>query len=281
MATEAKKITASEPTMRSIQTAIRKDIKAKVANITRDEARYLVKTYYQIQDYRKAMGLQAASLVKADKPSEIIELFGGHMEDTEANIKVALKAFADNHPMGQWMQKMYGVGPVIAAGFLAYIDIYKADTAGKIHAYAGLDPTREWNAGEKRPWNADLKVLCWKLGESFVKVCNKEDSYYGQLYKQRKEYETAKNEKGDYKEQAERQLRIKKYSKDTEAYQAYIQGKLPKGHINERCKRYAVKMFISHMHQIWREMEGLPCPAPYVIAHMGHVDFIDPHTIES
>jgi hypothetical protein len=43
---------------------------------------------------------------------------------------------------------------------LARIDIVKAPTAGHIWRYAGLDPTVRWNKGEKRPWNAGLKVLC-------------------------------------------------------------------------------------------------------------------------
>ena len=32
-------------------------------------------------------------------------------------------------------------------------------------------------AGAKRPWNADLKVLCWKIGQSFMKVSGNEKDY--------------------------------------------------------------------------------------------------------
>ena len=58
--------------------------------------------------------------------------------------------------------------------------------ASGIDASAGLDPTVTWGKGERRPWNAELKVLCWKLGDSFVKVSNKEGALYGRIYRERK-----------------------------------------------------------------------------------------------
>ena len=37
-----------------------------------------------------------------------------------------------------------GIGPVIAAGLLANIDIKQAPTVGHIWRFAGLDPTNKW-----------------------------------------------------------------------------------------------------------------------------------------
>ena len=37
-----------------------------------------------------------------------------------------------------------------------------------------------------RPWNAKLKTLCWKIGESFVKVSNNPQDVYGHIYAERK-----------------------------------------------------------------------------------------------
>ena len=96
------------------------------------------------------------------------------------------------------MLSITGIGPVIAAGMIANIDIKKCQTAGAIWKFAGLDPTVEWKKGQKRPWNADLKTLCWKLGQSFLKVQSNSNAFYSRLYLERKEYETEKNEKGDY-----------------------------------------------------------------------------------
>jgi hypothetical protein len=127
-------------------------------------------------------------------------------------------------------------------------------------------------AASLRPWNASFKVLCWKIGESFVKVKGYDDAYYGHIYEERKAYEIAKNEKGEYADFAAEQLRTKSYGKTTEAYKHYIEGRLPPGHIHARCKRYAVKIFLSHFHQVGYELIlNKPAPVPWVIEHGGHV----------
>jgi len=125
-------------------------------------------------------------------------------------------------------------------------------------------------AAAKRPWNATLKTLCWKIGESFVKVMNKEDDYYGHVYRRRKDEEIAANEAGKFAEQAAAKLRNCKIGKGTEAYKWYSKGKLPPGHLHARAKRYAVKLFLAHYWETGRRMLGLPVPKPYPIACGGH-----------
>ena len=175
------------------------------------------------------------------------------------------------------MMGICGIGPVIAAGLLAHIDIEKAPTVGHIWNFAGLNPFQDWNKGEKRPWNASLKTLCWKIGQSFVKVSNNDKDVYGKIYKKRKEYEMAKNEAGDYAEQAKQKLERFKIGKDTEAYKYYSEGKLPPAHIQQRAERYAVKMFLSHLHEVWyREHYGTEPPKPFVISQLGHAHYIAP-----
>jgi len=127
----------------------------------------------------------------------------------------------------------------------------------------------------KRPWNASLKTLCWKIGESFMKVSNIPDAFYGKLYKERREKEIALNEEGGFAEQAEEILRIKKIGKSTEAYKSLVIGKLPPAHILARSKRYAVKIFLSHWQNVayWEYFNTAP-PKPWIIEHGGHVDMI-------
>lgn len=127
------------------------------------------------------------------------------------------------------------------------------------------------------PYNRKLKVLMWKIGESFVKVSNKPDSLYGTLYKERKAYETAKNERLEYKDQAALALRKGNYGKKTVAYQSYIQGKLPSGQINERAKRYVEKIFLSHVFEaMYIDKHGMLPEMVYPISRLGHVDYIGP-----
>ncbi|MCD8214434.1 MAG: IS110 family transposase [Clostridiales bacterium] len=242
-----------------------RDLRQAAATLNENEARYLVDTYYQIQEFRKATTKQCRSM--SDEPHETLLHFKDNFEGVENDIKKVLDVYTSNSSVGRWCKSIIGIGPVITAGLLAYIDITKAPTADHIQAYAGLDPTKEWRKGEKRPWNAEFKCLCRKIGQSFVKVCNNSKDVYGHIYKIRKEYEQAKNENGDYAEQARAKLAKYNIGKDTDAYKYYIQGKLPPAHIQQRCERYAVKIFLSHLHQVmYLDHYDTEPPKPYALA---------------
>ena len=131
----------------------------------------------------------------------------------------------------------------------------------------------------KRPWNADLKVLCWKIGESFVKQKGREADVYGKVYEARKALEIERNDRLEFHEQAERSLREKNYGKTTIAFQFYKEGKLPPDRIHKRAERYAVKLFLAHWHHVAFESRfGKPPVRPYVLEHLGeqHLHFIGP-----
>jgi len=149
------------------------------------------------------------------------------------------------------------------------------ETSGAWWRYAGLDPTLVWNKGEKRPWNAKLKTLCWKVGQSFMKFHNHPDCFYGHTYAERKLYEITRNDAGgNAAAAAAGALRV---GKTTEAYKAYVAGKLPPGQIDARARRYAVKLFLSHLHETWYKAHfGKAPPLPYPIAIMGHAHIIPP-----
>lgn len=248
-----------------------KDLKNASKTFSNQEARYLVDTYYQIQDFRKTTANQIRSMEETGEPIEVMTWLLENMKTLENQIKNALDVYTKAHPVGQWLQSITGIGPVISAGLLAHIDIEKAPTAGHIWSFAGLDPTKTWDKGKLRPWNAKLKVICWKAGQSFVKVSNNDNDVYGKIYKQRKEYETLQNDMGAYKEQAAHILATKKIGKETEAYKSYILGKLPPAHIQARAERYAVKIFLSHLQEFWYEEHyGVKPPKPFAIAILGH-----------
>lgn len=129
----------------------------------------------------------------------------------------------------------------------------------------------------KPPYNIKLKVLMWKIGNSFQKVSNKEGSLYGKLYKERKEYETRKNNNYEYWEQAALCLKKKNYSKTSQAYHWYSQGMLPPAHIDARARRYAVKIFIDHMFEMMYIIKHGEMPKMvYPISRLDHVDYIEP-----
>ncbi len=241
------------------------------------EARFLVDYYYISQDNRIRFNNQVRAM--SDEPNLLLSVLGVQFNNQEELIKKALDKYTLNNGVGAWLRTVHGIGPVIAAGFLAGIDIRKAPTAGGLWKFCGVDGVTKWEKGQKRPWNATLKRLCFLAGESFVKTSNSDKSVYGKFYKLRKELEVARNERGDYRRQAAAELASKNYSKDTPTYKCLIEGRLSPAHIQARARRWAVKLFLSHLHEVmYRVILGQMPPNPYPIEHMGHVHKIEiPH----
>lgn len=256
-------------------TRLTKDLKEAAITLSDDEARYLVDYYYICQEDRKRASNQERALSETTEPHQLISWLKGETGTLEKQIARALDAYSASKPIGDWARSVCGIGPIISAGLMAHIDIEKAPTAGHIWRFAGLDPTNKWEKGKKRPWNASLKTLCWKIGESFVKVSGNDNDIYGKVYAKRKELEIQRNEAGEFSDQAKAVLE----SVPGHAQKAiYKEGKLPPGHLHARAKRYAVKLFLSHWHHKAYEFHyGNPPPFPYPIAILGHAHYVPPH----
>lgn len=320
-----------------------KDVKQTATNLTKNEARYLVDLYYQIQNFRIAVAGQVRNILKPQdpeaeiEPCETLKFFFGNFEQLEKNMVAVLDVYTDNDPVGRWCKSIIGVGPVISAGLIANLNLEEHPTAGHFWSYCGLnDANRPWLGKEKtkkivdgilgdkknkdityedfakcceatkwkahnvikakdgkgkpifidgdnytftkdniikqlakRPYNDNMKVLCWKMAQCFVKVQNNPKDIYGKLYVERKLYEQQKNENGDYKEQAAKSLA--RVGKNTETYKWNVKGMLSPAHINRRAERWMTRIFLSHLHQVMYMVEYGTMPAkPYAIEHMGH-----------
>lgn len=332
---------------KKVDLATTKFLRSLTSEVNREEVRFLVDLYYQIQDRRITLQNQIRSLEqgfdhKSDNSSyNILKWSLENAQTEEKSLKNTLDAVVTNTPVGDWLKSIVGIGPVFTAGLMANLDIEKANYATHFISYAGLnDNNRPWisradatkivndvlnssniitedhleelakrtkwhysvllekctvldknnNPTGKRskeklisaicmtPYNANLKTLCWLIGESFVKVSGNPSSLYGKLYRERKVYETTKNEAGEYAEYAALQLKTKNYSsKKTGAYDAYTNGILPDAHITSRCKRYAVKIFLSHLfEEMYREHYKKIPAGYYTIDKLGHKDIILP-----
>lgn len=284
-----------------------RDLRRASALLSHAEARFTVDSYYQRQRARIRTGNQIRA--SAGMLPESIHKWGWHQpwacihgkdchdpekecgsvtepHDTliwiwrnegvfERALASALGKYAEAQQLGQWAMSIMGIGPVLAAGLLAHIDIRIPKSAGGVWRFAGLDPTAVWEKGQKRPWNASLKVLTWKIGESFVKVKGREGDFYGRIYAERRGYEEAKNEAGEYMDQALKKAEI--VGKSTEAYKWYSEGLLPPGHLYMRAKRYAVKMFLAHYFEVGVQLiKREKPPRIYAISHLEHVEEIPP-----
>src|SRR5215510_12294850 len=162
-------------------------------NLAAAELRLLVANYYQSQEMRKRADMQLRHL--GDKPPLAISKYmANSFADIEEQIAASMKKGILAGPVAEWLLAQTGIGPIICAGLLAHIDITKAPTAGHIWRFAGLDPSLKWEKGQRRPYNAALKQLCWHAGQCFMKSSNRPDCYYGKLYRERKQYEIERNE---------------------------------------------------------------------------------------
>ena len=339
-------------------TRLTRDLREAARDMSVDEARFTVDTYYQHQGIRIRTANQIAAQRKAGEPHRVLDWILLGSQFVENQVKAALAKWVEGHSMGAWMTGQLGVGPVIAAGILSRIDMDRAPTAGHIWAFAGLDPSKSWSKGQKRPWNADLKRICWLLGESWVKLSGRyargdEKCFYTGIYLKRKAYEIARNNRGEFADQAARALKQKNFDKKDTATKKWLEGDLPAlgerwvrmtatrpgghggpslpafridtdktdeidrlealrlhmkflgatltdkwvvkitpfpelppeeihqmlspGHIHSRAKRYAVKLFLAHMHEVWWWLrEGEAPVLPYPSAMLDHAHKIDP-----
>lgn len=242
----------------------------------RAEARYLVDTYYQMQHNRITSANQVRATEATGEPNAVLRGFADKYKILEGQIKTSLELYVRNDPVGTWAIGQIGIGPVIAAGFLSRLDL--RPTVGSWWRFCGLDPTVTWGKGEKRPWNAELKRLCYLTGESFTKQSSHPKCYYGHQYLMRKAWEVERNDAGHYAPQAAAALTNKNYVRETTARASYEQGKLPPAHIHRRAQRWAVKLFLAHLHEIWwqSENEGAKPALPYPIAILGHAHYLPP-----
>ncbi len=255
---------------------LRKDIRDASIQLSPTEIRYLVDAYYQMQDDRKRDANQVLALTNSAEPHAVIGWLQAQHALLEGELKKVLDAWSSGHPVGRWSKSIVGIGPVISSGLLANIDIEQAPTAGHIWRFAGLDPTSSWEKGQKRPWNARLKVICWHIGMSLMRTHNHPQSFYGPLYEERKAYEQTRNDAGELAEQARAKLERYKIGKDTEAYKAYSQGKLPALHIDARARRWVTKLFLAHFHQrLYEHHYGKEPPLPYVLTLPNHAHRIE------
>lgn len=252
-----------------------RDLKKASMSLKDDQARYLVDLYYSLQKLR----IRAAAQVRSaeDEPNMLIGWTKDMYSQLEEDVKNALGVYAKSKTPGAWALSVMGIGPVIAAGLLAHIDITMTPTAGSLWRYAGYDPTVRWEKKTKRPWNARLKRLGWLIGQSFVKSSNREGSFYGPYYKERKLWEMERNQEKAYAAQAERVLQEKRIGIETEAHKWYSMGMLPPAHIQARAERYAVKMFLSHYHCVlYNDHFKVSAPTPYVVQFLGHTHIVMP-----
>lgn len=229
-----------------------------------------VELYYDAQKLR----IIHANKERSEGESPLKEWFDYWLGTGEKVLITKLRQWvngATSSVEAKWAYDQVGIGPVLASGLAAHIDVAKATTVSSLWKFAGQAPGFDRRTkGSKVPYNSRLKTLIWKLGESFVKVSGKEGATYGKLYAQFKSDEVSRNENRQYVKVAAKELLNKKFKPDTVTRKRLEEGKLSDGHLHARAKRRAVKIFLAHYWIKGREGKGLPVSDPYIFGPGGH-----------
>lgn len=110
---------------------------------------------------------------------------------------------------------------------------------GILEVVKGKAPKRK--KGYHYLFNTGFKTLCWQISEQLIKKTN---PFYREIYVKEKAKQEAEHPD------------------------------LSKLHRHTRAKRKVVKIFLFHLWECWRTLEGLPVRVPYSIEKMGHTGFV-------
>jgi hypothetical protein len=141
---------------------ISKDLKTTIKNIdhiSRAEIRTLVSLFYQVQEIRIATREQLRSIEqnRSNKDSKnkdanvaILDYIVTNFVVLEKNINKILEMVVETRPEGRWLTQIKGIGAVLAAGLIGYLDITDKQYSSQFISYAGLnDNNRPWLGREK------------------------------------------------------------------------------------------------------------------------------------
>ena len=249
-------------------------------NVEVREIRLLVSSYYEIQKLR----IQNNNRMKMlERDYEISESQAEDYHDTvikaliktEKDIEKRVRKFVrSQHIYARWIgPHVKGVAEVLAGAMMSGIeDIGRFANVAKLWKYCGVGinddgSIQKRKRGEKINYSPFLKTACWKIGESFVKTGDR--GYYGSMYQKYKADELRKLTKQGYTVLPSDDVKKKieeAQKKDKDATYESLK-MFSQGHIHNRAKRKTVKLFLSHLWSVWREMEDLPITKPYIIAN--------------
>jgi len=268
-----------------------------------------VEMYYDFQHQRIMTGNRIQMNAERNKITEQqLEDFGvteieRKSEAFEKDLKkIFVTEIQSRRIWTEYFEKIYGIGPVISCGLLAYIDdIGKFDNISKLWQYGGFGmntycenckkPTfviREFQKeGKKTKTKAkQLKPMerCPECNNKTVPIIQKRmtgymsnwnDKFKVLIWKIGMSFEKQGIKSGYYNwykiyKAEEREKHPEKIKEGTRTL-------YNDGHIRNRALRKVSKLFLSHFWVTWREMEGLEVTDPYVGKLLGH-DVIKPFT---
>lgn len=217
-----------------------------------DTLRTIVDLRQTLQKNRIAFGNRRGAIERGvDKASTdgltILERWEDRFLELEKEADKDIRSLCKHIEIIDYMIEVKGVGPLLSAKVVSMIDIERASTVSALWKYAGYAVNKDGERdrpvkGEKLSYNKRLKTTCYLVGESFIKS----NSPYRAIYDNAKEFYT--NTKPDW----------------------------TKLHCHHAAIRKMLKLWLSHLWIIWRELEGLPVTMPYAHEKLGHEHYMKP-----
>ena len=217
------------------------------------------------------------------------------MENTETfekDIQKIIVKQLNNHALyTQYLSKIYGIGPLLAAGLIAYIDdIEKFEHVSSLWQYSGYGMNR-FCPKCKKPTYVNVKYSTGKVakklqpkkfcdicGHDTVPILQKRTIGYQSNWNDRLKVLAWKASTSFVKQPAAKSKyrklydKIKKDEKRKHPTKKIIGGKtmFNDGHIYNRALRKIAKIFLAHVWQTWRRQQRLEATEPYAKQLLGH-----------
>jgi hypothetical protein len=213
--------------------------------------RALVDARQSIQRDRIRFGNRISAIERGDDVVEqstlsILKGWSERFAELEKEADEHIRIISSDYPIINKMTQVKGVGKLLAARLVASVDISKDDTVSSLWRYCGFATqdgrSERMKKGEKLHYNRSLKPVCYLIALSFLKS----KSPYSSIYYEAKEY----------------------YSNNKTEW--------TKLHIHYAAMRKMIKVFLSHVWQVWRELEGLSTSPPYIIGRENHTHYLRP-----
>jgi len=164
-------------------------------------------------------------------------------------------------PIYNWLKSIKGISHLLSAQLIAYIDIDKFDKVSSLWHYVGMHvvggtaPKRK--RGSKIDWNPQLRMICYKISDSFIKQRTpKYRSIYDKEKKRQlkllRDHGLLDNQLLDVSKRKKGETRI--VLKPILSMSSPPKSKL---HVENRARRKAVKEFLKDLFLNWKQGEEI------------------------
>jgi hypothetical protein len=233
----------------------------------------LVNWQLQLEKSITASKIRKSHLEKDGKFDPETDAFLKEIEPIIHFVKGRVAFLLSKHPAYDWFSRVSGIGNENIAKVICFIDIEKAFYPSSLWKYLGYGVDKEGKAdrlkkGEKSSFNREGKTMCYRLGVSLLKAhgISKNGTKYGNYYEKQAEAIIAENRRKGFWVGTLEEAKKQKIAPEKVFSMMYV---------HNQAIRKMIKLFLSHLWQVWREKENLPVNQPYAIAQMS-----DKHTHE-